>query len=116
MTMPMTELLPCGCYAGACYCGQYPTREALDTMEADSVLGKASNTMKPITTIADFKPFPALLTVYLDIHREFMDADEKYNKPRYDAIEQAMSAAEDALCKAADLFAKIQTAEALQAK
>lgn len=29
-----TKLLPCGCYEGACYCGQYPTLEELHTMEA----------------------------------------------------------------------------------
>ncbi len=28
-------LLRCGCYEGACFCGQYPTREQLDAMEQE---------------------------------------------------------------------------------
>jgi hypothetical protein len=29
-------LLPCGCYADACFCGQYPTQEEMSDMQAEA--------------------------------------------------------------------------------
>jgi hypothetical protein len=43
-------ILPCGCYADACHCGQYPTQEDLLAMQAGSEADQLPMTAEDIAT------------------------------------------------------------------
>lgn len=49
--METPKRLPCGCYEDACYCGQYPTREELDAMEAERQRGYEAAVFQPASCV-----------------------------------------------------------------